>query len=158
MCPLQPAEFEFYDPQSPIYTSPRVLPPATIVDCKVMDAIIAQGASVYNSTINNAVIGLRSTIGKGCTIQDAMIMGADYYESADQKAAVLAAGGIPIGIGEGSYITNAIVDKNSRVGKNVKIINKEGVSEATREAEGVYIRSGIVVINNGTTIRDNTVI
>jgi len=154
----QPADFEFYDPQSPIYTSPRVLPPATLVDCKVVDAIIAQGATAYNSTIHNAVIGLRSTIGKGCTIQDAMIMGADYYESADQKAAVLAAGGIPIGIGENCTITNAIVDKNSRVGKNVKIINKEGVSEATREAEGVYIRSGIVVINKGTTIKDNTVI
>ena len=87
-----------------------------------------------------------------------MIMGADYYESADQKAAVLAAGGIPIGIGENCMITNAIVDKNSRVGKNVKIINKDGVSEATREAEGIYIRSGIVVINKGTTIKDNTVI
>ena len=65
----QPADFEFYDPQSPIYTSPRVLPPATLVDCKVVDAIIAQGATVYNSKIHNAVIGLRSTIGKGCTIQ-----------------------------------------------------------------------------------------
>jgi len=65
----QPADFEFYDPQSPIYTSPRVLPPATLVDCKVVDAIIAQGATAYNSTIHNAVIGLRSTIGKGCTIQ-----------------------------------------------------------------------------------------
>ena len=52
-------------------------------------------------------------------------MGADYYESADQKAAVIASGGIPIGIGENCTITNAIVDKNSRVGKNVKIINKE---------------------------------
>ena len=90
--------------------------------------------------------------------QDAMIMGADYYESAEQQAAVLAAGGVPIGIGENCHITNAIVDKNSRVGKNVKIINKEGVSEATREAEGIYIRSGIVVINKGTIIKDNTVI
>ena len=87
-----------------------------------------------------------------------MILGADYDESAEQQAAVLAAGGVPIGIGENCHITNAIVDKNSRVGKNVKIINKEGVSEATREAEGIYIRSGIVVINKGTIIKDNTVI
>ena len=65
----QPAEFEFYDPQSPIYTSPRVLPPATIEECKVSDAIIAQGASIKQATISNAVIGLRSTINKGCVIQ-----------------------------------------------------------------------------------------
>ncbi len=52
-------------------------------------------------------------------------MGADYYESRDQKAAVIAAGGLPIGIGEDTLIKNAIVDKNCRVGKNVKIINKE---------------------------------
>ena len=65
----QPAEFEFYDPQSPMYTSPRVLPPATVINCKIMDAIIAQGSSVKDSTINNAVIGLRATINSGCTIQ-----------------------------------------------------------------------------------------
>jgi glucose-1-phosphate adenylyltransferase len=153
-----PADFEFYDPQSPIYTSPRVLPPATVVNSKVVDAIIAQGASVYSSTINNAVIGLRATIHQGCTIQDAMIMGADYYENKEQQAAVLASGGVPIGIGENCRITNAIVDKNSRIGKNVQIINKQGVSEGTREAEGIYIRSGSVVISNGTTVRDNTVI
>ena len=67
------------------------------------------------SSISNAIIGVRATIGKNCTIQDAMIMGADYYESDEQKAVVLAAGGVPIGIGEGSTIMNAIIDKNARV-------------------------------------------
>lgn len=57
--------------------------------------------------------------------QDAMIMGADYYESEEQLAATIAAGGVPIGIGENTVISNAIVDKNARIGKNVKIINKE---------------------------------
>lgn len=54
-----------------------------------------------------------------------MIMGADYYESEEQVAATIAAGGVPIGIGENTVISNAIVDKNARIGKNVKIINKE---------------------------------
>ena len=49
--------------------------------------------------------------------QDALIMGADYYESNEQRAAILAAGGVPVGIGEGCTITNAIIDKNARIGK-----------------------------------------
>ncbi|KXZ49415.1 hypothetical protein GPECTOR_21g641 [Gonium pectorale] len=153
-----PATFEFYDPQSPIYTSPRVLPPATVRNCKVSDAIIAQGSFVDDSTITNAVIGIRSIIGSNCTIQDALIMGADYYESEDQKAAALAAGGVPVGIGANCVISNAIIDKNARVGKNVKIFNKDGVSEGTRESEGIYIRSGIVVIDKGATVPDNSTI
>lgn len=101
------------------------------------------------SSISNAIVGIRATIGKNCTIQDAMIMGADYYESEEQKAAVTAAGGVPIGIGEGSTIRNAIIDKNARVGKNVKITNDKGIVDdlTSREAEGIFIRSGIVVIN-----------
>lgn len=154
----QPAEFEFYDPQSPIYTSPRILPPATIEQCKVTDAIIAQGATIRECTISNAVIGLRAIINKGCVIQDAMVMGADYYESESQLASTLASGGVPIGIGEGTVITNAIIDKNARIGKNVKIINKDGVSEATYPEKGIYIRSGIVVIQNGATVPDGTTI
>jgi len=153
-----PSVFEFYDPQSPIYTSPRVLPPAHVEDSKVQDAIIAQGSYVKKATISNAIIGLRAQIGEGCTIQDAMIMGADYYESDAQKAAAAAEGKPPVGIGANSYITNAIIDKNARVGKNVQIINKEGISEATRESEGIYIRSGIVVIDKNTVIADGTII
>ncbi|MEW5310284.1 MAG: hypothetical protein WDW38_002096 [Sanguina aurantia] len=120
--------------------------------------IIPLGSFIEEATITNAVIGIRSIIHKGCTIQDAMVMGADYYESEEQKTAIRAAGGISVGVGAGSYITNAILDKNVRIGKNVKIINKDGVSEFTDEKRGIYIRSGIVVINKGTTIPDNTVI
>ena len=85
-------------------------------------------------------------------------MGADYYESKDQRSLLLASGGVPVGIGANSVVTNAIVDKNARVGKNCKIINKEGTAEYTSEASGIFIRSGIVVVAKGTTLKDNTVI
>lgn len=44
-------------------------------------------------------------------------MGADFYESNEQRAQLLAAGDVPVGVGEGSVITNAIVDKNARIGR-----------------------------------------
>ena len=66
---LQPPQFEFYDPQTPIYTSPRFLPPAKIVGCKVNDVIISHGSYLEECTVENAIIGLRSRIGKGAVIQ-----------------------------------------------------------------------------------------
>jgi glucose-1-phosphate adenylyltransferase len=60
-------------------------------------------------------------------LQNALIIGADYYESEEQRAKVLADGGVPLGIGAGSTIKNCIVDKNARIGKNVVIENKGGV-------------------------------
>ena len=89
-------------------------------------------------------------------VQDAMIIGADYYESEDQRAALLAAGRIPIGIGQGSVISNTIVDKNARIGQNCTIVNKDGVEEAVREDEGLYIRSGIVCVLRNAEIPNGT--
>ena len=67
-------------------------------------------------------------------------MGADYYESEEQRAQLMAAGRLPIGIGAGSVISNTIVDKNARIGEKCTIINKDGIEEANRENEGFYIR------------------
>ena len=69
MCPVQPPRFEFYDPHSPIYTSPRFLPPAKIVKSKVSDAIISHGAYLEECTVENAIIGLRARIGKKTVIR-----------------------------------------------------------------------------------------
>ena len=65
---------------------------------------------------------------------------------------------IPVGIGAGSTVRRAIIDKNARIGRNVQIMNKDRVEEAKREDEGFYIRNGIVVVIKGATIPDNTVI
>eukprot|EP00882_Tetradesmus_deserticola_P003507 GHRQ01003710.1.p1 GENE.GHRQ01003710.1~~GHRQ01003710.1.p1 ORF type:complete len:563 (+),score=264.54 GHRQ01003710.1:124-1689(+) len=155
----QAAPFEFYDPASPIYTSPRFLPPAKIEDdCQVEEAIISHGCTVKRSTIKNAVVGLRSHIAEGCTLHNTMIIGADYYESEEQIAKVTASGGVPLGIGAGSTLKNCIVDKNARIGKNVVIENKDGVEELDKQDQGYMIRSGIVVILRNATIKDGTTI
>ena len=141
-----PPQFEFYDARAPIYTSPRFLPPAKVEKCHVKDAIISHGCSLADCSVEDAIIGLRSQIGRGCKIMHAMIIGADFYETDEQKAAIVEAGGVPVGIGEGCTISNAIIDKNARIGKNCIISNAAGVEELEDEENGVYIRSGIVTI------------
>jgi glucose-1-phosphate adenylyltransferase len=152
------APFEFYDPSSPIYTSPRFLPPAKIENCDIKEAIISHGAFVRDSIIDHAVVGLRSHVEKNCVIKNALIIGADYYESDEEREAVLKAGGVPLGIGENSHIENTIADKNARIGRNVHISNKDGVEEANHEERGFHIRSGIVCVTRGAVIPDGTVI
>lgn len=153
-----PSKFEFFDPSSPTYTSPRFLPPAKLENCKITDAIISHGCFLSDCSVQNAIIGLRSHIERGVEIKDAMIIGADYYESPEQREELLAKGGVPLGIGENSKIHNSIVDKNARVGKNCLIVNKEGVQESEREKDGYFIRSGIVVVLRNATIADGTVV
>eukprot|EP01025_Chloroclados_australasicus_P040236 TRINITY_DN4190_c0_g3_i1.p1 TRINITY_DN4190_c0_g3~~TRINITY_DN4190_c0_g3_i1.p1 ORF type:complete len:222 (-),score=40.99 TRINITY_DN4190_c0_g3_i1:310-921(-) len=153
-----PPNFEFFDPKGPIVTSPRFLPPAKVMNCKVEDAIISHGTFVKNSTISNAIIGLRCQIGENVTIKDAMLMGSDNYEGEAARQQMIESGGVPMGVGDGSTIQNAIVDKGARIGKNVTITNVAGVDEANHEDEGYYIRSGIVVVLQGATIPDGTTI
>ena len=113
---------------------------------------------VRQSVIDTAIIGLRSRVNEGAIIENSMIMGADYYESDDQRTALLAEGKVPIGIGANSHLRQVIVDKNGRIGKNCKILNTEGVMEASREEQGYYIKSGIVVVLRNGTIPDGTII
>lgn len=66
---VQPPRFEFYDPRSPIYTSPRFLPPAKIVKSKISEAIISHGAYLEECVVEHAIVGLRSRIGKNVVIR-----------------------------------------------------------------------------------------
>lgn len=154
----QPPPFEFYDPLQPIYTSPRFLPPAKIEQCKVTESIISHGCTLFQCTVDNAIVGVRSYVSNGCTLEDTMLMGADYYETEEEREALIAAGKVPMGIGAGTVISNAIVDKNARIGKNCRIINEKGVEEENAEERGYIIKNGIVVILRNVTIPDGTVI
>ncbi|MGB5714374.1 MAG: glucose-1-phosphate adenylyltransferase [Waterburya sp.] len=151
-------DFSFYDEKAPIYTRPRHLPPTKLLDCQVSESMIGEGCILKSCHVNHSVIGVRTRIEANCTIEDTLIMGADYYEPFAERQSGLHNGGVPVGIGEGSTIRHAIVDKNARIGRNVQILNKERVQESQREDEGFYIRSGIVVVLKNATIPDNTVI
>ena len=153
----QPA-FSFYDEKAPIYTRSRYLPPTKLLDCHVTESMIGEGCIIKNCQIHHSVLGIRTRVEAGCTIQDALIMGADYYNPFAERQSDCSSPEIPLGIGSNTTIRRAIVDKNAHIGCDVQIINKDHVEEADRENLGFIIRSGIVVILKGATIADGTII
>ncbi|KAE9616506.1 putative glucose-1-phosphate adenylyltransferase [Lupinus albus] len=150
--------FKFYDPKTPIFTSPRFLPPTKIDKCRIVDAIISHGCFLRECSVQHSIVGERSRLDYGVEIQDTVMMGADYYQTEPEIASLLAEGKVPIGIGRNTKIKNSIIDKNARIGKDVIIMNKDGVQEADRPDDGFYIRSGITIIMEKATIEDGTVI
>lgn len=120
--------------------------------------MIGEGCMIKQCRIHHSVLGIRSRIESDCTIEDTLVMGNDFYESSSERDTLKARGEIAAGIGSGTTIRRAIIDKNARIGKNVMIVNKENVQEANREELGFYIRNGIVVVIKNVTIADGTVI
>ncbi|HEY7217619.1 MAG TPA: glucose-1-phosphate adenylyltransferase [Candidatus Binatia bacterium] len=150
--------FSFYDEKAPIYTRPRYLPPTKLLDSKVIESMVGEGCILKECTIKRSVIGIRSRIETGCLIDNALLMGSDFYESPAERMQALESGKVPLGVGANTTIRRAIVDKNARIGRNVQIVNKDGVIEGTREALGFVIQNSIVVIIKNATIPDGTVI
>jgi glucose-1-phosphate adenylyltransferase len=150
--------FSFYDEKAPIYTHSRYLPPTKLLDSHVNESMVGEGCILKECTVKRSVIGIRSRLETGCVIDNALLMGADYYESPAERAQVLESGKVPLGIGANTTIQRAIIDKNARIGRNVRIVNKDSVQEGSREELGFVIRSGIVVVIKNATIPDSTII
>jgi glucose-1-phosphate adenylyltransferase len=144
--------FNFYSQDKPIYTRARHLPASTIHQVTASESLIADGCKIEEARIERSLIGVRSVIGRGVTIKNTYIMGADYYESDESRRSNRARSIPDIGIGEGSTIENSIVDKNARVGANVTISNLE--NRQNYEDARVIIRDGIVVIPRQGVIPD----
>ncbi len=150
--------FSFYNEKAAIYTRARNLPPTKVLNCNITESMISEGCMIKDCRIHNSVLGIRSRIEMDCTVEDSLLMGADFYESPEIRQSLLDEGKIPVGIGKGSTVRRAIVDKNARIGQNVTIVNKENIEESNREDEGFYIRNGIVVVIKNAVIPDGTVI
>jgi glucose-1-phosphate adenylyltransferase len=142
--------FRLVEKGSSIYTRARSLPGSRLRDCSLTDTMLADGCLIDEATIHKAVIGVRTIIRRGVQIEESVVMGADYYEDESENAS------IPLGIGEGSVIRRAILDKNVRIGKGVQIVNRQNLKEYDDEL--FAIRDGIVVIPKNTIIPDGTFI
>ena len=150
--------FSFYDEKAPIYTRSRYLPPTKLLDSHVIESMVGEGCILKECTVKRSVIGIRSRIETGCVIDNALLMGSDYYESPAERQQVLDSGKVPLGVGANTTIQRAIVDKNARIGRNVQIVNQDKIQESTREELGFVIRNGIVVIIKNATIPDGMVV
>jgi glucose-1-phosphate adenylyltransferase len=148
--------FDFHDMTAPIYTRARFLPSTRVEHCDIRDSIISEGSILLGARIFNSVVGIRSQIGENTELERVMMMGADFYED-DEDFEYNRQLGIPnIGIGKGSIIRNAIIDKNAHIGENVRIVNEERVQNF--DGAGYYIRDGIVIVPKGGVLQTGTVI
>ena len=148
--------FDFFDMTAPIYTRARFLPSTRVEHCDIRDSIISEGSILRGARIFNSVVGIRSQIAEDVELERVMIMGADFYEDEDDFEYNRQLGIPNIGIGKGSIIRNAIIDKNAHIGENVRIVNEERVQNF--DGSGYYIRDGIVIVPKSGILHGGTVI
>jgi glucose-1-phosphate adenylyltransferase len=140
-------EFNLFDNNNAIYTRARMLPPAKISGTTLQHAIIAEGSIITASRIENSIIGIRSRVGAETTIINTYLMGSDYFETLDDMNADQQTGIPLLGIGQRCHIENAILDKNCRVGDDVKIIGGKHLAD---DDNSLYtIKDGIIVVKKG---------
>ncbi len=147
--------FVFSDPVAPIYTRPRFLPSTRFQGAFVDRSVLADGCNVGRATVRNSVVGLRMKIGEHTTVEDSVLLGADFYSPAP-LAPWEESKDIPLGIGKYCHIRKAIIDKNVRIGDDVKILNEKNVQN--EDGDSYYIREGIVIIPKNSVIPSGTVI
>jgi glucose-1-phosphate adenylyltransferase len=148
--------FDFHDMSAPIYTHARFLPPSRVERCDVEESIIAEGSVMKAAKVQNSIVGIRSVIGEQVVLDRTLVMGADFYEDAEDEEYNRHIGIPNIGIGRGSVLRRAIVDKNAHIGQNVRVLNEAGLQNL--DGAGYYIRDGIVIIPKNGVIPDGTVI
>lgn len=150
------APFDFYSPDRPIYTHARFLPASEVHGAHLHNVLLTDGCRVYDATARDSVIGLRSIIGPEVTIRSTVMMGADYYETDEELADNKREDRPDIGIGAGSIIEQAIIDKNARIGRNVTI--RAIPNRPDSEGDNWVARDGLIIVPKNAVIPDGTVI
>jgi len=150
--PLPP--FNFFDELAPIYTKENYLPASKINKCEIDYTVVGDGSIVEDSFIKHSVLGIRSFVRRGCRLEDVVMMGADTYETLEQTEMNRHQGVPSLGLGHGCDIQGSIIDKNARVGDNVKL-SPRGKNDGTY-AHGIMIRDGVLVVPKGCIVPANT--
>ncbi len=146
--------FDLASATAPIYTRARFLPPSRLDGATVRNSLIADGCAIEEGAIvENSVLGVRCHIGRGVVIRNSILMGTDEYETSEEATAAAAAGQPSLAIGAGSAIEGAIIDKNCRIGRDVRVANDAGV-ETSEETPEAMIRDGIACVQRGAVLSD----
>jgi len=149
-------DFNLFDNNNAIYTRARMLPPAKISGTTLEKTIIAEGCIINASRVENSVIGIRTRIGSGTTIVSSYLMGIDFYETIEEINHARSHGLPTVGIGNRCYIRNAIIDKNCRIGDDVRI---NGGPHLENTDHSLYtVKDGIVIIKKGAVLPNGFVI
>lgn len=149
--------FDFHSNEGVIYTRMRYLPATRIIDATLDGCLVSDGCVVQSgSRIDRCILGVRTQIGRNVRLRNTVVIGADRFETDSEKADNRQRGIPNVGVGDGSVIENAILDKDCRVGANVQILNRARLEEA--EGTNYVIRDGVVVIPKAAMVPDGTII
>ncbi len=140
-------DFDFHAEGKPIYSRPRYLPGARIQNATIKDSVICEGTHIVDATITESIIGIRTIVHPKVRIDRSVVMGADFYENEREYQT-----SIPMAIGEGTEIVNAIIDKNTRIGKNVVIRGSDELPDS--DGDGWAVRDGVVIVLKNAVIPD----
>jgi len=150
--------FDFYDEAHPIYTHSRCLPPSKMNFSNMSQSIAAEGCIITNASISDSIVGVRTIIETGCSLNGVICMGADYYESEAQKHKNAEARIPNVGIGKGAIVKRAIIDKNACIGEGCRIGVDDNVTRTDGNYGNYHIVDGIIVIPKNAVLYPGTVI
>lgn len=149
-------KFNFFDTTAPIYTRSRYLPPSKLHECDIDNSMVSEGCILNGVRLRKSIIGLRSRIDNGVDIEDSIVMGSDIFETISEIRSNITGSKPHIGIGENTLIRRSIIDKNVRIGSNVKLLNKNKLESYDSPDKSIYIRDGIIIIPKNAVIPNGT--
>lgn len=142
----QKNHLEIYDEQHPIYSCPYQLPSPMIKQTHIYDSLISPGSIIEAAEIHHSILGIRTHVKKGTVIKDSIIHGNHQVYPPP----------IHFFIGENCHIERAIIDEETIIGNDVKLINKNQLKHY--DGPGIFIRDGIIIVTTGTKIPDRFVL
>jgi glucose-1-phosphate adenylyltransferase len=146
-------KFNLFDNSSKIYTRARVLPPSKITGASTIDkSIVTEGCIINGAKIDHSVVGIRSRIGFGSTIANSYLMGNDFYQNMEEIRTNIQKKIMNIGIGDRCFINNTIVDKNCRIGNDVKLNGGKHLADVNTKL--YTVKDGIIVVKKGAVLPD----
>jgi len=149
--------FNFHSPEGVIYTRMRFLPASRMTGAVLQHCLVSDGCVIQDGTrIERSVVGVRSRIGRNVTMRNCVMIGADRFETDAERLSNERRSFPNLGVGDGSLVESAILDKDCRIGRNVRIVNQRQLQND--EGANYVIRDGIVVIPKATAIPDGTTI
>jgi glucose-1-phosphate adenylyltransferase len=149
-------QFRFFSPDAPIYTRLRFLPASKFFDARIKHSIVSDGCLLYGAELDHCVVGIRSRIQKGTRLKDTILMGNDFYEEDELRAANAARGIDAAGIGPDCVVERAIIDKNARIGAGC-VIRGDG-ARPDEDGDGWYMRDGIVIVPEDSHMKPGTIV